>query len=80
MSIRWAGHNFQDMIEYFKGYKMKFIKLYDSTITHSNEMSDFLKQSENILFWNVKILHPERALIPHNEKILTKRVEFVGVQ
>ena len=59
---------------------MKLIKLFDSTITHSNEMSDFLKQSESILFWNVKILHPERALIPHNENILTKRVEFVAVK
>jgi hypothetical protein len=80
MSIRWTGHNFGDMIAYFKGYKMKIIKLFDSSITHSDEMSDFLKQCQTILFWNVNIINPERALIPRHEKILTKRVEFYNVK
>lgn len=48
MSIRWTGPNFQEMIEYFKGYKMKFIELKQSSITHTNEMREILMQSESI--------------------------------
>jgi hypothetical protein len=33
-------------------------------------------QSESISFDNVKSLHPERILIPSQEKILTKKVTF----
>ena len=79
MCIWWTGPNFQEMIEYFKGYKMKYIKLRDSSIMHTNEMREFLMQSESISFKKVLCLHPERTLNPSQEKILTKQVEYFEV-
>ena len=56
---------------------MKLIELKQSSITHTNEMREFLMQSESISFDKVKRLrNPNRARIPAKEKILTKRIVF----
>jgi hypothetical protein len=79
MCIRWTGPNFQKMIGYFKGYKMKYIEIKQSSFKYSNEMSDFLRQSESFSLRWVNIMHKKRTLNPSQEKILTKRVEFMGL-